>query len=223
MGEAKRHLDMCAFRLVLKDIQPVQCISEWANCEPSNWLPENVPDVDDARPKRCPSCRHPAKLAGRVILHGHGWRERRVVVLPAVDKGLAEVGECWVRRYRCTECRAVRSVLPRGVLPRYLYSAWAIVSAFFLVAERPVGDGLRDVEAYERQGMYRRVRRGSTCPFRWRSIGRWAGLIPQWWPERAALHPQELLLGFIERARGSSRQEALGSAIASHVAWGGAM
>ena len=201
----------------------MQCISEWSRCEPAYWFPETIPEVDDARPVRCPSCRHPSKLAGRVILHGHGRRERAVVVLPAVDQEVAGVGECWVRRYRCTECRAVPSVLPRGVMPRYLYSALAIVSAFFLVAQRPVGNGLKDIDAYDRQGMYRRAGRGSTGAFRWRSIGRWVGLIAQWWPERAALHLEGLLVSFVERAHGSSRQAALGSAIASHVGWGGAM
>lgn len=191
--------------------------------EPTSWLPGDVPDVNDVRPTRCPSCRHSARLGSRIYLHGHGHRERTVVVLPTVDDECAEIAECWVRRYRCVECGAVPSVLPRGVLPRYLYCAAAIVSAFFLTTKRPVGDGLSDVDAYERQGMYRRARGCSEAPFRWRSIGRWASLSRQWWPERAARHLESLLVSFIERAGGLGRRAVLDSAVASHIAWGGAM
>jgi hypothetical protein len=191
--------------------------------EPSRWHPSQVPAVDDVRPARCPVCGHVARLGGQVFLHGHGWRGRTVVVLPAGAEGCAEVGECWVRRFRCTVCRGVRSVLPRGVLPRFLYSVGAIVSAFFLTAERPVGDALSDFAAYERQGMYRRVPGSSGEGFRWRSVGRWERLSGQWWPGRATRHLEGLLVSFLERAGRADRSAVLGGAVASHVAWGGAM
>jgi hypothetical protein len=143
-------------------------------------------------------------------------------VFPTADDRYAEVGECWVRRFRCTECGAVRSVLPRGVLPRFLYSIGAIVSAFFLTARQPVGDELSDADAYERQGMYRR-RGSSEDPFRWRSIGRWSTLSRQWWPERAVHHIANLLVSFLERAGSPERETVLKTAVASHVAWGGTM
>ena len=223
MGEAKRQQLTNAFRLVLVGGQPVHYTSERSRCEPSCWLPRQIPDVDDARPAFCSSCGHPSKKGTSIVLHGHGQRMRTVVVLPATEDGYAEVGECWVRRFRCTKCKAVPSVLPRGVLPRYLYSALAIVSSFFMVAKHPVGDGLNQGEAYKRQGMYRRVRRLSVGSFRWRSIGRWVGLIPRWWPDQASFTLESLLVSFVERAGDVGRQEALGCAIASHVAWGAAM
>ena len=52
-----------------------------------------------------------------------------VVVAPATSGRPAEVVESWSRRYRCTACGAITVVLPDGVMPRFLYSAAAIVMA----------------------------------------------------------------------------------------------
>ena len=120
---------------------------EWSDFDPHQWRGEALPDVDLVRPAACPTCLTAAKSGGRVILQGHGKRQREVVVPAVIDEeDEVELLECWVRRYRCTLCRAVVTVLPKGVLPRYLYSAAAMVMAFLLVADRPVGEGLSDAD-----------------------------------------------------------------------------
>jgi len=211
------------------------------------WLaslrPGAVPDVRDVRPCRCKSCGVPAIQDGRVILQGHGVRERTVVVFPAVSDLLVRIGtgvqvgsclqigtsdqrggcvqECWERRYRCTACRSVEVVLPEGVMPRFLYSAAAIVMAFFFVGEQPVGDGMTDAEAYDRQGMLADVLPKvelDPC-YRWRSLERWARLAQQWWSSWTG-SLRSLLAGFVERSGGQGRIGVLRVAVGSHVRWG---
>jgi hypothetical protein len=146
-----------------------------------------------------------------------------VVVAPALDDGTpAEVLECWQRRYRCTACGAILVVLPRGVMARYLYSAAAIVMAFFLVAERPVGQGLSQAEAYDRQGMLRDVtpRAFRDPSYRWRSLDRWARRARQWWTGWAG-DISALLHLFLQRA--GDLAGAVRIALDSHVRWGCAM
>ena len=109
-------------------LEPQQIMSiQWSDLDPSQWQNEAIPDVDLVRPLRCVRCLCPGKAPGKVYLHGHGKRERSVVVAPALDGDEVELLECWVRRYRCQQCGAVITVLPKGVLPRYLYSAATIV------------------------------------------------------------------------------------------------
>src|SRR5690606_18656122 len=139
-------------------------------------------EVDDVRPARCDRCATPARSGGRITLQGHGIRQREVVVTPAIDGARPVLEECWVRRYRCTACRAVATVLPHGVLPRFLYSALAIVTAFLLTAASPIGEGLSDAEAYDRQGMNPSRRWTKPNIYRWRSLDRWATRISDWWP-----------------------------------------
>lgn len=154
-------------------------------------------------------------------MQGHGVRLRQVVVPPLVEAGQPRVCECWERRYRCVACRVVLVVLPRGVMPRYLYSAAAIVTAFFLVAEPPIGEGLTDAAAYRRQGMYCRLSSDAEADpqYRWRSPGRWARLAEEWWPDGAGRGLGGLLVLFLERA-GGRRGEALRVAVDGHVRWG---
>jgi hypothetical protein len=64
-------------------------------------------------------------------LHGHGVRSRQVLG-PLTWGGLPLALEVWVRRYRCTRCRATCTVVPREVLTRRLYSAPAIAMALAL-------------------------------------------------------------------------------------------
>lgn len=195
--------------------------TEWIESWLASLAPDRLPEVDDVRPARCSRCKTPSRDGERVVLHGHGWRTREVVVAPALGDGdgPAEVIACWQRRYRCTACKAIVVVLPRGVMPRYLYSAAAIITAFFLVDDRPVGEGLSQAEAYDRQGMLRGVRaRAFMDPsYRWRSLGRWARCAGQWWAGwtgevRSLLH---LLL-----QRGGERAGAVRLALESHVRWG---
>ena len=148
-------------------------------------------------------------------------RIRGLVVSPALD-GRPVLAECWCRRYRCTACGAVSTVLPVGVMPRYLYSAFAIVVAFTLVTAQPIGRGLTDALAYNRQGMNtaRRWHRG--VDWRWRSLGRWAGRIQDWWPGLPTT-VDALLAGLIRRAGSTDPPALLSAAAASHVRWEAAM
>lgn len=154
-------------------------------------------------------------------MHGHGVRTRSVIVLPALD-GRAGLVECWCRRYRCTNCRVVLTVLPVGVMPRYLYSAFAIVWAFSLVAAEPAGHGLTHALAYKRQGMNRVRRWHRGVDWRWRSVDRWAAQIGTWWPGLPGT-VEALLFGLIRRAGSTDPPALLAAAAGSHVRWGSAM
>lgn len=141
--------------------------------------------------------------------------------------GAPALTECWSRRYRCTRCGAVHTVLPVGVLPRFLYSVFAIAWAFALVAARPVGHGQSHAAAYDAQGM--NATRGWTkpWPFRWRSLDRWRARLPVWWPAWSDI--EALLVGLRRRSgegigAGTDAAAALLEAAArSHVRWGRAM
>lgn len=132
------------------------------------------------------------------------------------------MGACWARRYRCTVCHHVPTVLPAGVLPCHLYTVMAIVRAFILVVAEPLGQGVNHELAYAVQG-----RRPTTCwtkpwPYRWRSLERWAAHVDGWWPGRAATDLHALLAGFGIEA-GDDLHAILGRATASHVRCGAAM
>ena len=194
---------------------------EWCDLDPRQWSIETIPDVELVRPANCPRCRSPGRTAEKVNVHGHGKRERSVVVAPVLDDDDdVELLECWVRRYECQCCGAVITVLPKGVLPRCLYSAAAIVTAFLLVAAEPVGEGLSEADAYDLQGMYRRRCWRTLDPYRWRSLDRWFGMAGRWWPGRAITGLEELLLGFVVDAGSHDRREVLVVALGAHARWG---
>lgn len=155
------------------------------------------------------------------MLHGHGVRPRSVVVAPATVHQEEVVRECWSRRYRCTACDAVTVVLPDGVMPRFLYSAAAMVMAFLLTASPPVGRGLDDAAAYDAQGMLKRLRT-LRADYRWRSVGRWAGHIAKWWPHRLARTAEALVTELVAEV-GVDERAVLGRALGSHVRWVPAM
>lgn len=156
------------------------------------------------------------------MLHGHGVRHRSVVVPPATADQTAVVGECWSRRYRCTACGAITLVLPDGVMPRFLYSAAAIVLAWLLTAPRPDGHSLDDATAYDRQGLLKRLRWHRRDDFRWRSLDRWSRQIGAWWPHRAARTAAALVTELVAEVGGDERA-VLGRALGSHVRWVPAM
>jgi hypothetical protein len=67
-----------------------------------------------------------------MVIVGHGVRTRRMVgpVDHGDDAGLST--DVCTRRYRCRACSAVLVVVPRGVLPRRRYTAFAIAWALAL-------------------------------------------------------------------------------------------
>ena len=96
---------------------------------------------------------------------GHGVR-RRMVLGPRACGAEPEIGEVTVRRYRCSRCKAVSTVMPQGMAPRLRYRLGAIVGAIGLWC----------------QGLSSAAVRGRISPFSvvgeearrgWRSLGRW--------------------------------------------------
>ena len=213
-------MDDSAPRLVPIRIQQMHVILA-GRLGPEAWLPEHIPEVDDVRPKRCRRCGVLGKRDGRVVLHGHGRGKRGVVVLPLTDDG-SELSECWKRRFLCTACGAVLVVLPRGVLPRYLYCVAAVAMGFFLVAEPPVGDGKSHEEARALQGMYKTKVWNAAEPYRWRSLDRWERAAASWWSDLWTGDLRSLLAAFVERG-GGGREAALRAAVSTHGYWGEAM
>ncbi len=97
-----------------------------------SWI-ERTPSVEETRPSHCPRCEAPSQLVGAPLgLHGHGRRERQLrgPLVPGQEPELVVIA---VRRYRCQHCSATTTVVPRGVLPRRLFSAAAIGLALCLL------------------------------------------------------------------------------------------
>lgn len=139
------------------------------------------PDVRTARPQRCPRCEAPGELAdGRVVLHGHGVRVRRLRGPVTADGKPTEFGVL-VRRYACQRCRAVIMVGPRGVLPRRRYTAMAITLALWLWAVRQATDPAA------RNATCPVAETGVSRPERWTTLRRWgrAARDGELWPSPA--------------------------------------
>jgi hypothetical protein len=95
------------------------------------WAAE-LPSVGRVRPKRCPGCKRASQpLGGKIVLHGHGRRERQLRGPAAPDERPALSG-LLLRRYRCKICKALCTVGPRELLTQRLYSASAIAWALAL-------------------------------------------------------------------------------------------
>ena len=88
------------------------------------WAAE-LPTVGAARPARCVGCGMASIDAGRVLVHGHGRRERqqRGPALPG-DKPRIDVVR--LRRYQCQRCGAVMTAAPEQVQKHKHFSACAI-------------------------------------------------------------------------------------------------
>lgn len=128
---------------------------------------ENPPDVATARPARCPVCLTPSSAAdGRVVLHGHGQRERHVVNLGDSDD--TERLELKLRRYACQRCKSIIVVGPRGLLRGRLYTAMVLALALWLWAVR------RHRDAELRASICAVEYHGVSRPERWTTLRRWA-------------------------------------------------
>lgn len=158
------------------------------------WI-EAPPDLRTARPPRCVVCHAPGINAnGRIVLHGHGVRERGSL-------GPFEVGDeptvciLLLRRYECQSCKAVLTVGPRGLLPGRRYSAMAIAVALWLWAIRMLTDPAvrKRTSPNEDQGLSR--------PERWTTLRRWARAVHEGrlWPD-ASIDPQWSLRDCANRA-----------------------
>jgi hypothetical protein len=113
------------------------------------WM-ASPPSVEDARPGACVACGAAGRpVGGRLVLHGHGLRDRQV--RGPVD---ADSEPTWIviacRRYECTACGATMTVVPRGVAPRrhYGHAAIAMGLALWAIVGAPVADIRRRVCAW---------------------------------------------------------------------------
>jgi hypothetical protein len=183
-----------------------------------------LPEVGDVRPSHCSRCGTPSCLEGRILVQGHGVRTREVAVTPALRQQVREILECWERRYRCVLCHKIQVVLPEGVLPRFLYSIPAILVAWFLVTDGPIGGGCSQAEAYDRQGLFRDVRPLAELEptYRWVSLGRWARQAESWWTGWTGRVTSWLAL-LLERSGDLGMEAAVDAGVRSHVRWGRTM
>lgn len=141
-----------------------------APIERVEWERE-LPAVSAVRPASCPVCGRASRpVGGGLRLHGHGTRTRDRWGMQALGAG-AEVGGLRVRRYRCVDCYAVITVVPRGLLRGHLYLAGAIALALTLWSE---GMAAGDVRARISPWAIRGHAQG------WRSLRRWTDRPP--WP-----------------------------------------
>lgn len=187
-----------------------------------------APPIDAVRPGQCVRCDAGCGIPGALTIIGHGVRSHEVVV--ANDgEGSASLEKTWSRRFKCKRCGATFTIGPPGVLRRYLYSLYAILTAWLLTIRPALGEGLDQETVYARQGVDRRP--GKPAPEarrsgrrRWRSLMRWAEQIEAWWPTRVVAGPtwsaraEGLLLGFV--AGGGGREGLRRRAIAAHVGGG---
>ena len=132
-----------------------------------DWM-QRPPSVEEARPGRCPRCAAAGRpLGGSLGLHGHGLRDRQVRGPPEITAAsTTSVIAC--RRYLCTACGAVVTVVPLGIEPRRHYGRAAICLALALWAL-----GGRPTTAV-------RARVGSWPSHEatsWRTVRRWAAAV----------------------------------------------
>ena len=159
-----------------------------------HWL-DDPPDVRTARPPRCVACKTPSITAnGRIVLHGQGLRERRLLG-PCEAEGPPRVWELLLRRYECQICKAVITVGPRGLLPGRHYSAMVIAVALWLWAVGRLTDPAvrKRTSPNEDQGLSR--------PERWTTLRRWARAVRdgRLWPS-ASIDAEWSLRDCAERA-----------------------
>jgi hypothetical protein len=105
-------------------------------------------------------------VGGRIGLQGHGLRDRQLCGPPDVDSA-----PTWIviacRRYQCTTCGAILTVVPRGVAPgrHYGHAAIAMALALWAIADVPEAEVRRQVCA-------RQI--SDESPTRWPTLRRWA-------------------------------------------------
>jgi len=182
--------------------------------------------IDVVRPWRCDQC---GNVGGsRLLFHGNGVRTRQAVLPGLHWSKPARIVVIVVRRFECTVCGAAPTVLPRGLLPRHLYSLFAIVHAFWLAVAPPLGSGLPDSEVCARQGVDRLADEGQRSGRRrWRSLARWAACARLWWPNVAIAgatwraRAASLIAAFV--AAGEAPAAVIRSAVDRHAGRGAVM
>jgi hypothetical protein len=101
-----------------------------------------------------------------VGLVGHGLRERQLRGPPSASEA-ARIRTLLVRRYRCRQCGAVVTVVPRQVLARRHFAAGAIALALFVFGKL----GSTATVATTQIGSW------ACGPSAWRTLRRWISAI----------------------------------------------
>lgn len=129
-----------------------------------DWL-QRPPTVEAARPRSCADCGAAGRpVGGPVVLHGHGLRDRQVRG-PLTVGGATTETVIGCRRYRCTWCGAVATVVPRGIEPRRHYGRAAICLAL----------ALWSLAGWKTIAVRRRLSTWSiSTATSWRTLRRWA-------------------------------------------------
>lgn len=215
-------------------------ISRTLSLDPASPAPRSAPPVDDVRPCHCPHCGATAKKADRIVLEGHGVRQRPVVVARLEEGQPALRREtCWARRYLCNACGRSSLVLPQGVIHGQLFSIPALVIIWLQlgILSAPVAAGSVHEVVGEAGGEVGEVcaPKGVDLPQqrpqppsrpRWRSRYRWSRALVQRLPGLALCGPgwrhqvRSLLVDLAIRA-GSWEPLALArQAISAHACCG---
>lgn len=138
----------------------------YSSIEVNKWV-EQIPTVHQVRPSCCPHCGAAGCPLGAPLgMVGHGLRERQVRG-PITPMGKPTLISIKARRYRCRHCGKVTTVLPRGVIARRHYGAFAIALAFLMYGME--GQSLCKV----RQA----VAPAKTFEDGWPSVRRWAKAV----------------------------------------------
>ncbi len=125
------------------------------------------PSTNEVRPARCPNCGIASRpTGGKLALHGHGRRSRQLRG-PTCPGGKSETREFRSRRFRCTRCGALLTVVPCETLTKRLYSGPTIALALALfglslLPPRVIRTQLSPWAAV-----------GATAAASWCSVGRW--------------------------------------------------
>jgi transposase len=123
--------------------------------------------VETVRPCMCPGCGAGSRpIQGRVVVHGHGLRERQIrgVHAPFARPVLLTVP---ARRYACQRCGAILLVVPAAVAPRRLFDLATI--AFALA--RWLGDGVASRAVRDEVSPLRII--GDSARRSWSQLRRW--------------------------------------------------
>ena len=125
---------------------------------------QETPVVDELRPAHCPCCGVASRpVGGPLRLHGHGLRARQVIWLQGPDAAPRRV-VIWLRRFRCTACGAVITVLPRDLVRYRRFCLQAICLALALWSH----GGLSAEMVRDKLGFHETFEAG------WPQLRRWA-------------------------------------------------
>ncbi len=134
------------------------------------WM-ERDPSTNEVRPARCPDCGIASRpTGGKLALHGHGRRTRQLRGPPSPGEQ-SETRVFRSRRFRCTQCGALLTVVPCETLTKRLYSGPAIALALalfglWLLPPKVIRSQLSPWAAV-----------GATAAASWCTVGRWVSAV----------------------------------------------